>query len=147
MARGWAPSRPTTIYKPLKQIESLALPLGKTRDHRTLKQEPPDAQHLHLVLRTQPRVHDLNLTRSSITIIFNHWAQSSRHRTCPVLIEHVCREFVKRTGSPDAHHRTRSEHPVPYPESAANAQGHWTHTTGLSLSVQWPQSKAPAEVR
>jgi len=34
MPREWALSRPTSIYKPLKQIESLALSLDKTRDHQ-----------------------------------------------------------------------------------------------------------------
>ena len=60
---------------------------------------------------------------------------------------HVLREVCKCAGSPDPHHRTRPERPVPYPESTANAQGHRTQITRRALSIQCSQPKTPAEDR
>jgi len=65
----------------------------------------------------------------------------------PVHTGPVRREVVKCVGSPDSHHRTRPECPVPYSENTANAQGHRTHTTGRSLSIRCSLSEAPAENR
>jgi len=136
MPRGWAPSRPTTIYKLLKQIELLALSLDNSRGHRTLKQEAPDAQPLRPVLQKQPRVSSLNYTRWTPTALKLAPDASGEHRS------HAQRGLQTRGITGRA-----PEHPVPYPKNIANAQGHRTRTTGRTLSVRCSQSETPKEVR
>ena len=68
MPREWAPSRPTRIYKPLKQIEPLALSLDRNQNHRTRCRRPPNAQTLRPVLQRKPHVNLLNYARWSPTV-------------------------------------------------------------------------------
>jgi len=87
-SQSWPPS----IYKPLKEIEPLALSLGKFRGHWTRSREPPDGRpsaSSALELATCP---PLNLARQTLTVTYGppdatkwapdasgtHWSRAHR---------------------------------------------------------------------
>ena len=61
----------THIYRPLKQIESLALSLGKTRGHRTLLKG-------HRTLNTSVRCSNVSHVSSFETLV----SESNGHLQC-----------------------------------------------------------------
>ena len=98
-------SRPTTIYKPLKQIEPLAISLGKTRDHWTLLKG-------HRTLNTCVRRSNVSRVSESNGNLQSTGRRVSFQRTRPVHTGPVRIELRKLAGSPDASHRTHPKRPV-----------------------------------
>ena len=151
MPKEWAISRPTTIYKPLKQIELLALSLGWNRGHRTCRKEPPDTQTLRSVLQRKPRVNLLNYARWSPTVkkeppdtLKLAPDASGAHRSCAqrVLQTHD----PTGLGAPDAH-RTRAQRGL---QTALTPDAEYrTHsgTSGaLSENLSWSQATPDARI-
>ena len=116
MPREWAPRRPITIYKPLKEIEPLALLLGNSRGHRTRCRRPPDAQ-TRPVLQRKPRVPLLNYAHWSLTVTCGpsdatKWAPNAsgthRSRAQRVLQTHDLTGLMRREGCKPPAHRTHT---------------------------------------
>jgi len=97
MPREWALSWPTTIYKPLKQIEPLALFTWQNSGSPNALHEALDAGTECPVLQKQPHLSSWNTARRSLMV------------TCTGL-KH--REVCKTRRPADAHHRMLPEHPV-----------------------------------
>ena len=117
-------SRPPSIYKPLKEIEPLALSLGKFRRHQTRTREPPDARPSASGAQELAICPPLNLVCQSLTVTYGP----------PDTTGLVRREFVKLRS-----HRTRSTELVR--REGCKQLAHRIHTTGRTLSVWCSQSE------
>ena len=123
MPREWALSWPTRIYKPLKQIEPLALILGKSQGHRTHNHWSLDAQTLRPVHQKKPRVNLLNQAR---------WFLMVKHEPPDALKLAPDTSGAHQSSTQKGLQKRTStgltrEHPVPYSERFAKCR-----VTGLA---------------